>query len=154
MSKKNQLYELCRSGNMSKLHELLKDNTINLDLQNKNGRTALHLACLYGHLSCAELLLENGANFDLEDNGDYNANGDCNDIGKTALECCTTPELRTELERIISKFQYSSCQLCKEKCVIQSKKHCINCSQTFCRNCFYKLKKFDNKCIFCKRSFF
>ena len=104
--------------------------------------SALHIACSRDHLSCAKLLLENGANFDLQ-----------NKSGKTALDLCKRPKIRMELERIISEFQYSSCQLCKEKCVIQSKKRCINCSQTFCRNCFCKLIKFDNKCVFCKRSF-
>ncbi|CAH8339458.1 unnamed protein product [Eruca vesicaria subsp. sativa] len=36
----------------------------------ENNDSALHLACLYGHLPCVELLLERGANIEIKDTDD------------------------------------------------------------------------------------
>ena len=48
--------------------EILASNLTNLDVQEKDGRTPLDLACYRGSLGCVECLLLNGANCDLVDN--------------------------------------------------------------------------------------
>ena len=48
--------------------EILASNLTNLDVQDKNGRTPLDLACFKGSIGCVECLLLNGANCDLVDN--------------------------------------------------------------------------------------
>lgn len=48
------------------LSELLK-NGANKDEQDDEGRTALHFACGYGELKCAEVLLADGASLELVD---------------------------------------------------------------------------------------
>ncbi|KAK1284291.1 hypothetical protein QJS10_CPB21g00237 [Acorus calamus] len=40
---------------------------INIDHPIEDGDTALHLCCLYGHLSCVQLLLERGASLESKD---------------------------------------------------------------------------------------
>ena len=52
---------------MQALKELLKGGA-NKDEQDEEGRTALHFACGYGELDCAEVLLTEGASVDLVDN--------------------------------------------------------------------------------------
>ena len=62
MSNQNQLYEVCKSGTLpelQELQELLRNNTININAKDNDGKTALHYACLNGHLECAILLLKN-----------------------------------------------------------------------------------------------
>lgn len=49
------------------MRDLLK-NGANKDEQDEEGRTALHFACGYGELECAEVLLGEGASIDLVDN--------------------------------------------------------------------------------------
>ena len=73
MSNQNQFRKVCKSGNISKLKDLLRDNTINIDLQDKYGKTALHNACENGHLPCAELFVEKGANIDLRNYSGWTA---------------------------------------------------------------------------------
>ena len=41
-----------------------------LDIQNKNGDTALIRACEYGHLEVVKLLIENGAELNMQEEGD------------------------------------------------------------------------------------
>jgi ankyrin repeat protein len=66
--------------------EILASNLTNLDVQDRNGRTPLDLACYKGSLGCVECLLLNGASCDLVDNiskrtalhaAAYNNNEDC-----------------------------------------------------------------------------
>eukprot|EP00878_Enallax_costatus_P005784 GHUV01006065.1.p1 GENE.GHUV01006065.1~~GHUV01006065.1.p1 ORF type:complete len:240 (+),score=79.69 GHUV01006065.1:122-841(+) len=48
----------------------LKDTEQSIDTPGPDGDTALHLACLYGHLPCVELLLREGANADVVNSED------------------------------------------------------------------------------------
>lgn len=47
--------------------EALLDAGADKDEKDEEGRTALHFACGYGEIKCAELLLKRGANADLTD---------------------------------------------------------------------------------------
>ena len=55
------------SGKADVLADLLKKGA-NKDEQDDEGRTALHFACGYGEIKCAEALLAEGASVDLVDN--------------------------------------------------------------------------------------
>lgn len=54
------------------LEELLKAGA-NQDEKDDEGRTALHFACGYGELKCAEVLLQHGASVDTADNNQNTA---------------------------------------------------------------------------------
>jgi ankyrin repeat protein len=54
-------------GNLDALRLALDNLTGSIDEPVEDGDTALHLTCLYGHLSCVRLLLERGANIEVED---------------------------------------------------------------------------------------
>ena len=62
------LHKAFYSGNISKLQELLNDNTININLQDKNGETVLHIASRKGNKDIVLLLLKYGANIDIKNN--------------------------------------------------------------------------------------
>ena len=68
--RKGQLYRLVHRaaycGNVDALLELL-DLGVNLDSSDDTGQTALHVACMYGWLTIAQLLIEKGgANVDAQ----------------------------------------------------------------------------------------
>ncbi|KRX00575.1 Ankyrin repeat-containing domain [Pseudocohnilembus persalinus] len=44
---------------------------ININQLNDFGSTPLHIACYNGHLSCVDILLLNGANMDIKNNGEH-----------------------------------------------------------------------------------
>lgn len=56
-----------QSGDLAALTLALDNLDGNIDEPLEDGDTALHLACLYGHLSCAQLLLERGASLEAKD---------------------------------------------------------------------------------------
>ncbi|CAI0469385.1 unnamed protein product [Linum tenue] len=56
-----------RSGNAEALTQALENFDGNIDEPLEDGDTALHLVCLYGHLSCVRVLLEKGANVEAKD---------------------------------------------------------------------------------------
>ncbi|CAN0878707.1 Poly [ADP-ribose] polymerase tankyrase-1 [Linum grandiflorum] len=56
-----------RSGDAEALAQTLDDNDGSIDEPLEDGDTALHLACLYGYLSCVRILLERGANIEVKD---------------------------------------------------------------------------------------
>ena len=60
-------HDMACVGKAGELAELLKKGH-NKDEQDEEGRTALHFACGYGELECAEVLLAQGASVDLVDN--------------------------------------------------------------------------------------
>ncbi|XP_019152427.1 PREDICTED: ankyrin repeat and SOCS box protein 13 [Ipomoea nil] len=53
-------------GDLESLRHAL-DNLSSIDEPVEDGDTALHLSCLYGHLSCVQLLLEKGASLEAKD---------------------------------------------------------------------------------------
>lgn len=64
------LRDLSAAAQLGDLHALrlaLDNLTGSIDEPVEDGDTALHLTCLYGHLSCVQLLLERGANIEAKD---------------------------------------------------------------------------------------
>lgn len=60
------MHELASSGRKNEITSLIADG-VDLNLQDKRGQTALHLASKNGHVETVILLLENGANVNLKD---------------------------------------------------------------------------------------
>lgn len=61
------IFAACEEGSMDQLTtniQELKDTQYDVNTPGPDGDTALHLACLYGHQQCAELLLQEGAKAD------------------------------------------------------------------------------------------
>jgi ankyrin repeat protein len=61
------IFAACEEGSMEQLTtniQELKDTQYDVNTPGPDGDTALHLACLYGHQQCAELLLQQGAKAD------------------------------------------------------------------------------------------
>ncbi|GMY14838.1 poly [ADP-ribose] polymerase tankyrase [Fagus crenata] len=54
-------------GDLDALRLALDNLTGSIDEPVEDGDTALHLACLYGHSPCVQLLLERGANLEAKD---------------------------------------------------------------------------------------
>ncbi|XP_015868995.1 uncharacterized protein LOC107406602 isoform X2 [Ziziphus jujuba] len=54
-------------GDVHALRLALDNLEGSIDQPVEDGDTALHLACLYGHLSCVQLILERGANLEAQD---------------------------------------------------------------------------------------
>ncbi|POO01794.1 Transmembrane protein [Trema orientale] len=54
-------------GDVDALRLALDNLEGSIDQPVEDGDTALHLCCLYGHLSCVQLLLERGANLEAKD---------------------------------------------------------------------------------------
>ncbi|XLR55363.1 hypothetical protein S83_006035 [Arachis hypogaea] len=54
-------------GDLSALRIALDNLQGSIDEPVEDGDTALHLTCLYGHLECAQLLLDRGANLEAND---------------------------------------------------------------------------------------
>lgn len=61
------LSEAAHSGNLDVLRLALDNLNGSIDEPVEDGDTALHLTCLYGHLDCAQLLLERGACLEAKD---------------------------------------------------------------------------------------
>ncbi|KAH9602116.1 hypothetical protein KSS87_015917 [Heliosperma pusillum] len=61
------LVAAARSGDLAALRLALDDLDGDVDEPVEDGDTALHLTCLYGHLPCAQLLLERGASLEAKD---------------------------------------------------------------------------------------
>lgn len=55
---------ICKKGKTDYLESLLDDTSLNLDITNTLGVTALHYACMYKHVECAQLLIDAGASYD------------------------------------------------------------------------------------------
>lgn len=51
-----------RTGNYYRLEELLKNNNIDINEKDANGRTYLHHACDYNKTKISKILLKYGAN--------------------------------------------------------------------------------------------
>ncbi|KAI3822537.1 hypothetical protein L1987_10128 [Smallanthus sonchifolius] len=54
-------------GDVEALRQALDNLDGSIDEPVEDGDTALHLTCLYGHLSCVQLLLESGASVEAKD---------------------------------------------------------------------------------------
>ncbi len=50
------------NGSVDVVNILLRQNRINLELEDRDGNTAFILSCEFGHVNTAEILLTNGAN--------------------------------------------------------------------------------------------
>ncbi|KAF7818661.1 BRCA1-associated RING domain protein 1 [Senna tora] len=61
------LFAAAQLGDVEALRLALDNLTGSIDEPVEDGDTALHLTCLYGHLSCVQLLLERGANLESQD---------------------------------------------------------------------------------------
>ncbi|KAL6521178.1 hypothetical protein OROGR_017747 [Orobanche gracilis] len=61
------LISAAESGDLDALRLALDHFDGNIDEPVEDGDTLLHLTCLYGHLSCAQFLLERGAKLDAKD---------------------------------------------------------------------------------------
>ena len=60
-----QLIRAVCDGRVEKVRSLLKDDSIDVDWRDKEGRTALHDACWWGRPGIAELLLDHGADVEI-----------------------------------------------------------------------------------------
>jgi len=67
----DMLFNACVKCNSSMIELLIKH--IDVNITNSNGETPLHIACYHHYHSCAETLLENGANPQLKDRFGYKA---------------------------------------------------------------------------------
>ena len=61
-----------RAGKKDELSQLLKDGT-DVDERDAEGRTALHFACGYGEMECAEVLINAKASINVGDGNDNTA---------------------------------------------------------------------------------
>ncbi|KAF6167699.1 hypothetical protein GIB67_017194, partial [Kingdonia uniflora] len=61
------LAQASQLGNVDALRDALDNLNGSIDEAVEDGDTALHLTCLYGYLSCAQLLLERGASLEVRD---------------------------------------------------------------------------------------
>ncbi|KAK9723959.1 hypothetical protein RND81_05G037000 [Saponaria officinalis] len=61
------LSSAAHSGDLPALRLALDNLDGDIDQPVEDGDTALHLTCLYGHLPCAQLLLERGASLEAKD---------------------------------------------------------------------------------------
>ena len=66
LSNSEEFFEATEKGDIKKVTFFLEAD-IDLNLKDKNGNTALHLASGEGHLKVVKLLLEKGANVDSQD---------------------------------------------------------------------------------------
>eukprot|EP00002_Diphylleia_rotans_P038943 TRINITY_DN8920_c0_g1_i2.p1 TRINITY_DN8920_c0_g1~~TRINITY_DN8920_c0_g1_i2.p1 ORF type:complete len:165 (-),score=24.51 TRINITY_DN8920_c0_g1_i2:16-510(-) len=63
-----RMMELAETGNLKGLDQLLHSSPVDLQYQDKNGYTALHLAAKNGHFKCADLLIDRGVDLHTLDN--------------------------------------------------------------------------------------
>jgi len=61
------LMRACFVGNITIVEILLKSSSIDLNIQDSDGQTALHKAYESGNFECVKLLLEKGAKIDIRD---------------------------------------------------------------------------------------
>jgi hypothetical protein len=61
------LANAAQTGDVDALRAALDNHDDSIDVPVEDGDTLLHLACLYGHLPCAQLLLERGASLECKD---------------------------------------------------------------------------------------
>ncbi|KAM3231182.1 hypothetical protein ACQJBY_061378 [Aegilops geniculata] len=61
------LSDAAQNGDVNALRTALDNYGGSIDDPVEDGDTVLHLACLYGHLPCVQLLLERGANLECKD---------------------------------------------------------------------------------------
>ena len=80
----SNLHEATKNGQFKVVKELL-EKKINIDLRNKEGKTALHLASMHGHTEIVTEILLHGAKVDIETDRDANYEDYREDDGKTAL---------------------------------------------------------------------
>ena len=62
----NVLYVACRSGDVGVVRYLLGLGVFDVKAKDSEGQTPLHYACGYGHLDAARVLVEEGADVDVE----------------------------------------------------------------------------------------
>ncbi|CAN4118885.1 unnamed protein product [Withania somnifera] len=91
------LLDAAENGNLQALRHSLDNLTGSIDQPLEDGDTALHLTCLYGHLSCVQLLLERGSS--LEDKDEDGAlplhdacAGGCTEIAQLLINSAPNPD--------------------------------------------------------------
>ena len=68
--KQTPLLLAAKGGSVEVLHLLLEQNGFNLNARDRDGRTPLSWAAIYGNEAVVRLLLEKDANFESKDNND------------------------------------------------------------------------------------
>lgn len=65
----SKIHSAAKKGDLNAVKKLVEKKNSNVDLQNKNGETALHVAAANGNLEVMGYLLEQGALIDIQDAG-------------------------------------------------------------------------------------
>ncbi|PHT36690.1 hypothetical protein CQW23_24390 [Capsicum baccatum] len=91
------LFDAAENGNLDALRHALDNLTGSIDQPLEDGDTALHLTCLYGHLSCVQLLLERGASLEAKDeDGALPLHDACaggyTEIAQMLINCAPNPD--------------------------------------------------------------
>ena len=67
------LHSCASNGDAEGIKALAKEEGVNMDEADNEGRTALHFACGYGEKECTEALLDGGANVNATDKNNNTA---------------------------------------------------------------------------------
>lgn len=110
--RKNPLHRICLSNEKerfkTKIFDLLIENKIKVDFQDKDGNTALNYCIMTNKFNYAIKLIENGARFDLKNNEDkYPLNIVCSNYSpknfESFIDCLASRKLIEKVDDLIIK---------------------------------------------------